>query len=357
MKNTPKKRWLRGASLFASAGIAETYFGDLGIDIVAANELLLDRANLYSALNPDSNMISGDLTHRKIFRNVLDAAGKIDFLIASPPCQGLSIAGKNRDLKKMLSDERNYLIFNIIDFIKAKKPNYVLIENVPAFLKLRLPFKGRLMSVLDILSSEFKSAYIIEAEVLNSADFGVPQRRLRTMIKLYKKGLRWPWPSKAKAVTVWQAISHLPSLEAGERSRIKWHYARSHSKQHVEWMRRTPTGHSAFENKKYYPKKENGEKIQGYMSTYRRIRWDEPSPTITMRNDAISSQRNVHPGRMLKNGTYSDARVLTPLELMLLSSLPANWKIPDHTPEVLIRKCIGECIPPLMVKKVVEGIG
>jgi DNA (cytosine-5)-methyltransferase 1 len=121
-------------------------------------------------------------------------------------------------------------------------------------------------------------------------------------------------------------------------------------------MKNTPTGKSAFENKKYYPQKENGEKIKSYMTTYRRIKWGEPSPTITMRNDAISSQLNVHPGKRLRDGTYSDARVLTPLELMILSSLPENWNVPQNTPETLIRKCLGESVPPLLLKKVICGI-
>lgn len=75
-----------------------------------------------------------------------------------------------------------------------------------------------------------------------------------------------------------------------------------------------------------------------------------------MRNDCIASQRNVHPGRPLPDGTYSDARVLTPLELMLLDSLPANWNIPDDTPEILVRQVIGESIPPLMIKNIVKEI-
>ena len=58
----------------------------------------------------------------------------------------------------------------------------------------------------------------------------------------------------------------------------------------------------------------------------------------------------------MPDGTYSDARVLTPLELMLLNSLPADWNIPDDTPELLIRQCIGESIPPLMLKEIVGGI-
>ena len=121
-------------------------------------------------------------------------------------------------------------------------------------------------------------------------------------------------------------------------------------------MKHTPTGNSAFSNPVYFPKKKDGTRIKGYESSYRRIRWDEPSPTITIRNDAISSQRNVHPGRLLKNGTYSDARVLSLYELFLLTSLPKTWCPPTDTPEILLRQVIGEAIPPLMIKKIVEGI-
>ena len=94
-------------------------------------------------------------------------------------------------------------------------------------------------------------------------------------------------------------------------------------------MKHTPSGKSAFSNPIYYPQKKDGTKIKGYESSYRRIRWDAPAPTITIRNDCIASQRNVHPGRELPDGTYSDARVLTPLELMILNSLPANGTSPD----------------------------
>ena len=115
-------------------------------------------------------------------------------------------------------------------------------------------------------------------------------------------------------------------------------------------------GESALNNPIFYPTNK-GKKVKAYNTSYKRIKWDEPAPTITIRNDAISSQHNVHPGRLQKDGTYSDARVLTPLELMLLSSLPREWDIPDNTPELLIRRCLGECIPPLLVKKIVSGIG
>lgn len=354
-KNNNQNR-LKGVSLFSSAGIAETYLKDVGIDIIVANELIQERANLYSSVHKNCKMIVGDITEKDIFNEIIKKSKDIDFLIATPPCQGMSIAGKNRTYTEMLQDKRNYLVFKIIDFINIKKPSYILIENVPNFLKVKLPFENELKTLIEILNILYNDEYLIEARVLNASEYGVPQRRKRAIIKMNKKNLNWEWPNKEKEISIKDAIGHLPSLEAGEKSKIPWHFARKHSEEHVLWMKNTPTGKSAFENEIYYPKKSNGEKIKSYMTTYRRIKWNEPAPTITMRNDAISSQLNVHPGKKLKDGTYSDARVLSPLELMLLSSLPENWNIPENTPEILIRKCIGECVPPLLIKKIVSQI-
>ncbi len=347
---------MRGCSLFTGAGIAETFLDDLGLNIVVANELKKERANLYSSVHKKTKMVCGDIQDKKIFEKIIKDSGKINFLLASPPCQGMSIAGKNRTLKDMRKDERNHLIKQVIKFIKIKNPDYAMIENVPSVLKLEIEQGKKMFNVVDLLKFHFGKNYDVEAKVLDSSDYGTPQVRKRAIIKVYKKGLKWEWPKKEKKITVKDAIGHLPSLESGEKSKILWHFARTHLDRHKLWMKNTPTGKTAFENKKHFPKKEDGTKIKGYMSTYRRIKWNQPSPTITIRNDAISSQRNVHPGRKNKDGTYSDSRVLTPLELMLLSSLPKNWKIPKETPEILIRQCIGECIPPIMVKKIIEPI-
>lgn len=351
------KKRLTGLSLFASAGIGETYFKDVGIDIKVANELLAKRADLYRAINPETNVICGDITNKEIFSQIISACPKkIDFLLASPPCQGMSVAGKNRCQKTMEADERNYLITYVVKAIKETNPDFVLVENVPALLKLKLKYADKNRTVLEILQYEFGKIYEIEGKVVDAADYGVPQTRLRTIIKMNRIGKKWNWPTKKEKITVSESIGHLPSLEAGEVSDIKWHFARNHSKDNILWMKHTPTGQSAFSNSVYYPQKKDGTRIKGYESSYRRIRWDAPAPTITIRNDCIASQRNVHPGRLLPDGTYSDARVLTPLELMILNSLPENWNIPDDTPELLIRQCIGESIPPLMLKEIVRGI-
>ena len=84
--------------------------------------------------------------------------------------------------------------------------------------------------------------------------------------------------------------------------------------------------------------------------------WDAPSPTVTMRNEIISSQDKVHPGRPIGNGLWSDARVLTLRELLIVMSLPPDLDLPTNVSDTALRQYIGEGIPSLMVKKIMEGI-
>lgn len=350
---------LNAVSMFAGAGVGETYLKEIGVDVLVANELVPKRAKLYQALYSESIMVCGDIRKADTLEQIYKAIGskEIDLLLASPPCQGMSIAGKNRTQEDMVGDSRNFLIFNVMDMIKSLDPDFVLIENVKALLQIRLEHKSKSLTVVEILSDLFSDKYDIQSAVLNAADYGVPQTRLRAIIKMNRKGMPWFWPPKhEKKVTVQEAIGHLPTLESEEHSDIPWHFARKHDARQIVWLKHTATGTSAFKNPVYYPQKVDGTRVSGYESSYRRIRWDEPAPTITIRNDCVSSQRNVHPGRLLTDGTYSDARVLSPLEIMILSSLPSDWAVPKDTPEILIRQCIGESIPPLMIKAIVKEI-
>lgn len=345
--------------MFSSAGVGETYLQDIGFECVVANELITKRAEFHSHLQPDTHMVIGDINNDDIFnefvKNSID--NKIDLLLATPPCQGFSLSGKNKNLEQMANDERNFLVFKVFDAIDRIKPNYVLIENVPRFLNMYFPYKGDFYSIVDLLKLLYSSEYTIEYKVLNSMNYGIPQSRKRSFIKIYKKSKKWDWPTEAlERQTLKDAIGHLPSLESEEESDIKWHFGRKHSPKHVLWMKHTPTGESAFKNEIHYPKNKNGERINGYHDAYARMSWDKPAPTITMRSDAISSNSKVHPGRLNIDKTYSDARVLSILELMILSSLPVDWNIPDWSTEILVRQVIGESVPPLLLRKIIEEI-
>ncbi len=362
---------MKAVSLFANVGIAETYFKDINIDVVVANELLEDRANFYSHLYPSTKMIVGDITDKKIFNKIIKEVEnlKIDLLIATPPCQGMSVAGSRNPY-----DERNTLIKYAVDCALAINPRYIFLENVVQQLKTPIEYNGEKMTIPDYIEKRLGKDYLINDEkIINAMDYGVPQNRKRAIILLTRKDQKivWKFPKKEKhIITLKEAIGDLPSLnpiirEKEYRNKLEvskidnihpWHKPPTHAWRHIECMIHTPTGHSAWENKEYYPKKADGSPSKGYNTTYHRMDWNKPAPTVTRYNGVMGSQMNVHPGRKQKDGTYSDPRVLTIYELMKISSLPDDWNPPEWASENLIRYVIGEGIPPLMVKKIIEVI-
>ena len=349
---------MKGLSLFASAGVAELNLNKY-ITFEIANELLPIRAKVHEYWHPKAKMICGDISNEaiksQIIRNSLSK--EIDFILATPPCQGVSLIGKNKRNEQFLKDSRNFLIFHALDIIDQINPNVVVIENVDRFAKMYFPYSGELFCLHDILKMKYSKIYNIGFQIYNSADYGVPQARKRLIVVLYKKNYKYDMPIKTnKPITVEEAISSLPSLESGETSNIKYHNARVHTKDHILFMQNTPTGKSAFQNEVYFPKKKDGKRIVGYPYTYKRIDWHRPAPTITMRSDAVSSTHTVHPGRLLPNGLYSDARVLTIRELFILSSITPDIDIPDFLSDSQLRHIIGEAVPPLLMENICKNI-
>jgi len=96
-----------GLSLFANVGIAEALLSELDIEIKVANEINQKRADFYSHVYPKTKMICGDITNEDIKNTVISESikKKVNFIIATPPCQGMSEAGKRNEF-----DERNQLI-------------------------------------------------------------------------------------------------------------------------------------------------------------------------------------------------------------------------------------------------------
>lgn len=366
---------MKGLSLFANVGIAETYLKDVNLEIVVANELLDERARFYKYLYPECEMIQGDITEEEIYRTVINKAKEkeIEFILATPPCQGMSLAGS-----KNPNDPRNYLIMYAVNAIKELKPKYVMLENVTQQLNTKIMFNEQVMLIPEYLLHELGDDYYFNNEhIVDTKFYGVAQQRKRAIFLLTRKDQNYIWqlPEKDDHIkTVREAIGDLPSLDPlvreqeyrknfpdYEKKKIeglkvsKWHYARPHVWRNVECMMHTPTGQSARKNEFYFPKKADGTMNGGAPRTYMRMDWDRPAPTITSYNHTISSFQNVHPGNYIpETGLYSDARVLTVFELMRIMSLPDDWNIPDWANESLVRTVIGEGVPPLAVKKIVQ---
>lgn len=342
----------KGLSLFANVGIAETYLKDIGFPVVLANELLTERVKFYEHLHGHT-AISGSITDNHVYDKVISSSKNlgVNFILATPPCQGMSLAGKMK-----LDDPRNTLIVKAMQAFEDLMPEFMLIENVPQMFKTSIIINNVVINIKDYLQSiADKHNYNIKFDIFDAADYGTPQHRKRSFTRIYKKSYNWIDPIKQAHITVEQAIGDLPSLESEQTSDFLYHYASKHNNNHVLWMKHTPTGKSALDNEVYYPKKE-GRKIKAFPTSYKRISWDKPAPTITMANGCLSSQNNVHPGRLLQDGSYSDARVLSLLEIFRLTGLPNNWNPPIWAKDNLIRHVIGEAIPPKLVENIFKGL-
>lgn len=346
---------MKALSLFSNVGIGEVLLDQIGVDVVCANELLEDRCLLYKDLHPQTNIICGNATLLKTKKEIYNFVEDldIDLIIATPPCQGMSIA----NAKRSQNDPRNSLIIHVMDIFNQIKPNYMLIENVAGMANTWINIDGEVTNIISYIESRLPNPWVMHSKTLNAYNYGTPQSRKR-FIGLISKHGQWKHPEPNQAlITVKDAIGHLPSLESGEKSSLPWHYVKKHNDNHIKWMKHTPTGETAFNNKTHYPKKD-GRKIKGFATTYKRIDWDKPAPTVTMCNGAVSSQNNVHPGNLKSDGTYSDARVMSVRELMILCGLPEDLfdNLVGKYSENFMRKVLGECFPPKMCLEIIKNI-
>jgi DNA (cytosine-5)-methyltransferase 1 len=351
-------RRLKAISLFSSAGIGELLLNKCGVEVVVANELVKQRAECYQYFYPSTHVVCGDICDDSIKEEIMSFVDdNVKVLFATPPCQGLSTLGKNKTQIHFENDNRNFLILETLKIIDRCDLDYILIENVPKFIEMYFPYNNDYLLLKDILKDKYSEKYNIDIAVLNAKDYGVCQSRPRAIIKMYKKDLKWAWPQHEPEIPLRDAIGHLPSLESGEKSSIPWHFAKVHNERAVLALKHTAPGKSALANEIYYPKKENGDRIKGFHNTFKRMTWNQPAPARTTFSGSMSSHNNVHPGRLLEDGTYSDARVLTLLETFIVSSIPENIDFPNSASDTFIRTVIGESIPPHLMMKIVEQIG
>ncbi|MCI7814749.1 DNA cytosine methyltransferase [Catenibacterium sp. GCM10023432] len=373
---------LKGLSLFANVGIAEAYMESIGIDIVLANEIDTERARFYQDVYKNAHMVCGDITDDNVRRAIVQEAleKNVDLIMATPPCQGMSEAGLRLEF-----DPRNRLVSYAVDVIKRVKPKFVFMENVPKQLTTKIKCGEEIVLIPEYIKRELGKDYSFNNQTLVMAkDYGVPQLRERNIFLLVRKDIKnviWEFPEKQKEITLREAIGHLPSLDPYLRDGLaktlevfpeyekkkaaglavsKWHYPPTHSWKQVEWMMHTPTGKSAIYNEVYYPQKADGTPVKAHHNHYRRLKWDMPCRTITQNNGVISSLACVHPGNAYQTDTgetlYSDPRVLSIYELLIVMSLPLDWPIPEWASDTLIRKVFGEGIPSKLVKEIMLAL-
>ena len=117
---------------------------EIGIDVVVANEIDEKRSKFYEHLYPHTHMVCGDITNDLVRDGIVKECKEkdVDMVMATPPCQGMSIAG-NMNPK----DERNQLVYYAVDVILKLKPKFVFLENVPRTLVTEIEVNGETMLI------------------------------------------------------------------------------------------------------------------------------------------------------------------------------------------------------------------
>ncbi len=333
-----------------------------GLDMVKGfkTEVALDfepsALNTFQKNFPETKCVCGDICDEKIKEEIVSACieRKVNMIIGGPPCQGFSLKGKNLGL----DDPRNFLFLEYVELVNRIKPEVFIIENVKNMIS-----SGGGYFIKQIYNKFQDLGYTLNHGILNAYDFGVPQTRERTIIigTLKSDGITLPDEYCKKRTTVRDAISDLAYLESGEgavesdylypsqsdyqkkirgKSKVLYnHIATNHSKFALEKLRLIPPEG----DKSSMPEELYGN--QKFMTTWSRLVWDKPSPTIDTRFDTPSNGRNSHP--------VLD-RSITPREAARIQSFPDDFIF--YGKKTSVCKQIGNAVPPLLAKAIGEHI-
>ena len=363
--------------LFAGCGGLSTGFELAGFTIPLAVEKDAWAAETYSANHPNTKVITADITQLDNLDDLFDDnPPKITGIIGGPPCQGFSLSG-NRDK----NDPRNSLFMEFVRFVKHFSPDFFVMENVPGLLSMETK-KGE--RVKDVIISEYEQAgYNVDYRILNAAEYGVPQTRMRVFFIGLRKDL--PFDNEKlfpvgftfgdDQITIDEAIMDLPQLKPGEGEE-KTDYIMPPQNDYQRWirsnsqaiynhipMRHTPRlverfshikfGQSVADVDKEFQQRQRGDasKISGKVYSQNNMRPfpDRPSPTI-----AASFQSNfIHP--------HLD-RNFTAREGARLQSFPDTYIFHGKRTTMSWEKNlsqyqqIGNAVPPLLAKAIANNI-
>ena len=255
----------RAVDLFSGSGGLSLGLQWAGFEVVSAVELDAWAATTYASNHEGTKVVEADVTRlTDAALNELGCGDRVDLLAGGPPCQGFSVAGPRA---KDPRDPRNSLFVELVRAASVLQPEIILMENVPGLLRRRTASGER---VIDLILSEFEQiGYQSEYNVLDAADYGVPQHRKRLFIvgRRGRPPIGWEpqkthgplgmhdqnvesngqllmehlGPSQKPWVTLWEAIGDLPHVDVGDMA--EWlPYDSLATTSYGYWIRRGANG-------------------------------------------------------------------------------------------------------------------
>jgi DNA (cytosine-5)-methyltransferase 1 len=338
---TRQGRGLVAMDLFSGCGAVTHGLRRAGFQVAAGVEVDPYRARTFSLNHPETPVLIKDI-RRVTGEEILSTAGlrpgRLDLLAGCPPCQGFSrIRRRNGDVA--VPDKRNRLVGEFGRLVSELRPKAVLMENVPGLENNR-----RYRSLLALLR---RSGYSFAWDILDMASFGVPQRR-RRLVLLALRGSVLPDLARIRrgpSRTVRDAIAVLPRVPLSQRP--LHYYKQFRSGTVADRIRFVPPDGGSRTDLPWTMHLRCHTGAYGFHDVYGRMRWDEPSPTITGGCNNPSKGRFLHPTKH---------RAITILEAARLQSFPVWYRFSLDRGRYPIAEMIGEAVPPLFIQRVAKYI-
>jgi len=319
-------------SLFTGAGGLDIGFKEAGFFCALASDIMPEAKKSFEANFPNEPFILEDIRKLSIseIRSYIGDT-KIDVIIGGPPCQGFSSMGN-----KNSADPLNMLFESYVKIVDAIKPTCFLFENVKG---LRTMFEGRYFQ--RVIKSFLSIGYNLHYSLLDSSNYGVPQKRERVIIfgTLLDREFLFPLHTSGSYgnirsfANVGEAINDL--IDKGDE--FPNHIALNHSETVVRRYELIPEGGKL-------PKPEDlPEDIRrkNFGNTYTRLQRDELSSTIVPGNNALPVHPVLH-------------RSLTPREGARIQTFPDSYIFMGDRRSQCIQ--VGNAVPPLMAAKLAECV-
>lgn len=276
---------------------------------------------------------------------------KADVLIGGPPCQGFSAL--NRDA---VGFERRGLWREYLRALRFAEPHAFVMENVPNLLRSAefAEFKRRAGDL----------GYVLEEEILNAADFGVPQSRKRAIVIGARVGISIQWPDSSHGDpetdlapnreswrTFRDAVRGLPEEPDGKR----WHRARNPRPESVRRYEAVPSdGGNRFQMERHLDAAGLGhlvfncwrERPGQHTDVFGRLRWDRPA--VTIRTDFRPEK-----GRYLHPKAH---RGITVREAARCMSFKDEFIFPEDQTLTSVSRQIGNAVPPLFAEQIAAAV-
>ncbi len=327
--------WPTAVDLFCGCGAATAGLKSARFKIIAAVDNDPVACKTYGANHPTVRLIAEDITQIDPWelKNTLLAPRSLDLMVVCAPCQPFS-----SQLRCPEDDARANLILESIRFAKALSPSMILLENVPGLVA------ARFQTLLRTLERGLKAhGYRFRAhKQINAADFGVPQRRVRSILLATKGHIPPKLPTEdpaAPLATVRSAIADLRPLLSGEEDpNDRLHFARNHRQVAIERLKHIPKDGGSRESLPSRLELNCHKGNTGHPDVYGRMSWDMVAPTLTTGCTDLTRGRFAHP---------RDDRALTLREAARLQTFPDEYRF--HGSAKAIAAQIGNAVPVRLI--------